>query len=136
MQSLCSFLKFSPKHMFLPRTQFEKETKDPSATKAKPRISPMPAKPLEEIWKGESSDCSTDLEATYVSETDLDITEVETLPYIQGTKCPEPEPRSGAAQEDRGLRNTDEGVLREKQTPEDATEEDDAIRLVREIFFT
>ncbi|XP_013867786.1 modulator of retrovirus infection homolog isoform X2 [Austrofundulus limnaeus] len=116
--------------------QFEKEAKDPSATKAKHCISPVTAKPLEEILEDESSDCSTDLETTYVSETDLDTTEVETLPYTRSLKRPESETGSGAAQDDHGLRNTDEGVVKEKQTAEDATEEDDAVQLVREIFFT
>lgn len=95
----------------------------------------MIAKPLAEILEDESSDCSVALE--YISETDLDVTEVETLPYPTSPQHPEAERRPGASQGCCGPINTDMNIIKEtKRTPEGATEEDDALQLVREIFFT
>ncbi len=96
----------------------------------------------------ESSDCGADQDATYVSETDLDITEVETVPYAKSPRRQGPEGRrSGPHQDHGGPANV--GLEAEKkeehsQVPEAAAaaaaaeeeEEDDALRLVREIFFT
>lgn len=95
----------------------------------------MTAKPLAEISEDESSDRSVELE--YVSESDLNVAEVETVPYATNLQPPEAEERPGAAQGCCGPTNTDLNVIKEtKQTPEAAAEEDDALQLVREIFFT
>lgn len=77
-------------------------------------------------------------ELTYVSESDLDITEVETLPYA-GSPGPQ---QSGGQRSEAGLESSDrtdagqraEGGGARLQAPED-TDKDDALRLVREIFF-
>ncbi|XP_037538770.1 cell cycle regulator of non-homologous end joining [Nematolebias whitei] len=115
--------------------QVEKQAKDTSTPKVKLSVSLMTAKPLAEILEDESSDRSVELE--YVSETDLDVAEVETLPYATNLQHPEAEKRSGAAQGYGGPINTDLNAVKEtKRTPEGATEEDDALQLVREIFFT
>ncbi|XP_038155882.1 cell cycle regulator of non-homologous end joining-like [Cyprinodon tularosa] len=85
----------------------------------------------------ESSDCCEDLETTYVSETDLDITEVETVPYTRNSQHPEPgEERSGSTQ--GGCEPMKDSVPAENESEQQkpAEEEDDAFRLVREIFFT
>ncbi|XP_037834235.1 uncharacterized protein si:ch211-127m7.2 [Kryptolebias marmoratus] len=117
--------------------QVDKQAKDTSKKKAKRCISPMTAKSLAEILENESSDGSADLETTYVSETDLDIAEVETLPYSTGPQRPASEKRSGAAQDDGGLMDADvDNVTETKRPAGDAAEEDEALRLVREIFFT
>ncbi|XP_040893329.1 uncharacterized protein si:ch211-127m7.2 [Toxotes jaculatrix] len=105
-----------------------------------PVSSKITAKPVIEALVEESSDCSDALEMTYVSETDLDITEMETVPYTKSQQQQEPEgQRSGPVQDHSGLLNAElEAEKREKhlQVPADAAEEDDALRLVREIFFT
>ncbi|KAM7396599.1 hypothetical protein PAMP_019632 [Pampus punctatissimus] len=97
------------------------------------------SKPVTEALKEESSDCGDAQESMYVSETDLDITEVQTVPY---TEIPQHQgsqgQRSEPVQEHSSLVNV--GLQAEKrethsQMPEDAVE-DDALRLVREIFFT
>ncbi|XP_035859217.1 uncharacterized protein si:ch211-127m7.2 isoform X1 [Sander lucioperca] len=96
------------------------------------------AKPV--TLEEESSDCGDASEKTYVSETDLDITEVETLPY---TKSPQHQgpggQESGPVQDRGGLVNVGleaEEKEEHSQMPTEAAEEDDAMRLVREIFFT
>lgn len=94
------------------------------------------AEPLEEL----SSDIGDDQEATYVSESDLDITEVETLPYTRSPQNQGPEgQRSGPVQGHGSLMKAEleaEKKHERSQLPADAAEEDDALRLVREIFFT
>lgn len=86
------------------------------------------------------SDCTEDLDMTYVSETDLDITEVETLPYTKMPDHPASEGQgSGPFRHRGGLMSTDveAGKTHEPpQTAADAVEDNDALRLVREIFFT
>lgn len=90
--------------------------------------------------KEESSDCSDAQETAYVSETDLDITESETVPYTGSPQCQGPEgQRSGPVQDHGSLRNVGleaERKVEHSQVPADAGEEDDALQLVREIFFS
>lgn len=75
------------------------------------------------------SDCTEDLDMTYVSETDLDITEVETLLYTSSPQQQTPEgQRSGTVE------NVEAGKTNEP--PQTAAEDSDALRLVREIFFS
>lgn len=96
-------------------------------------------KPVIEASEEESSDCGDDQESTYVSETDLDMTEVQTVPYTEIPQHQRSEGQSsGLAQDHSSLVSA--GLQAEKreahsQKPEDAVE-DDALRLVREIFFT
>ncbi|XP_045893607.1 uncharacterized protein si:ch211-127m7.2 [Micropterus dolomieu] len=97
----------------------------------------MIAKPV--ISEEESSDCGDAQGTTYISETDLDITEVETVPYTKSPQHQRPEgQRSGPVQDHTGFMNNEMADKKEEcsQTPADAAEEDDALRLVREIFFT
>ncbi|XP_070764109.1 uncharacterized protein [Enoplosus armatus] len=104
-----------------------------------PASSKMIAKPV--TLEESSSDCGDAEGTTYVSETDLDITEVETVPFTKSPQSQGPEgQRPGPVQDHGGLMNV--GLEAEKkeehsQMPADAAEEDDdALRLVREIFFT
>uniref|UniRef100_A0A1A7YXW7 Uncharacterized protein n=2 Tax=Iconisemion striatum TaxID=60296 RepID=A0A1A7YXW7_9TELE len=114
--------------------QIEKQAKKTSTTKPKPDASLIKAKPLTEILEESSSDCSADPETTYVSETDLDITEAETLSYQKSPEHPESEgEKPKHAQDDHKLMNME--TEKEKQMAEDAVE-DEALQLVREIFFT
>ncbi|XP_061532886.1 uncharacterized protein si:ch211-127m7.2 isoform X2 [Phycodurus eques] len=62
-------------------------------------------------------------EETYVSETDLDVAEMETVPYTG----------SDQKEEDEGRQQT---TKTEKQHLTENQSGDDAMRLVREIFFT
>ncbi|XP_049929111.1 uncharacterized protein si:ch211-127m7.2 isoform X2 [Epinephelus moara] len=107
-----------------------KMKENPAASKAIPK----PVTVVEE-----SSDFGDDLDMTYVSETDLDITEVETLPYTTSPQTEGPKgQRSGPVQDGRGLVNVGleaEEKRERSQMPTEAAE-DDALRLVQEIFFT
>ncbi|KAM7414428.1 hypothetical protein PAMA_019311 [Pampus argenteus] len=96
-------------------------------------------KPATEALKEESSDCGDAQESMYVSETDLDITEVQTVPY---TEIPQHQgsqgQRSEPVQDHSSLVNAGQQTEKREthlQMPEDAVE-DDALRLVRDIFFT
>lgn len=95
---------------------------------------------MTEILEEESPGCRDDLETTYVSETDLDITEVETLPFAKSPHHAGCEgEKSVQAQNDCGLKNVDvesEQINVQVQRPADAGADDDALQLVREIFFT
>lgn len=92
----------------------------------------------------ESSDCGDAQDMTYVSETDLDITEVETVPYAKSPQRQGPEgQRSGPDRDHGGPMNVGKEAEKKEehsQVPAEAApaaaEEDDALRLVREIFFT
>ncbi|XP_037624475.1 uncharacterized protein si:ch211-127m7.2 [Sebastes umbrosus] len=117
------------------------QVEDKAAVKAReePATSKTTAKlvTLEE----ESSDCGDALESTYVSETDLDITEVETVPYTKSPQHQVPEgQRSGPIRDHGGLVNggleAEEKEEHSQMPAEAAEEDDDALRLVREIFFT
>ncbi|XP_024136547.1 cell cycle regulator of non-homologous end joining isoform X2 [Oryzias melastigma] len=90
----------------------------------KPSVSLTRLKRMTQI--SEEKDSDYDPETTCVSETDLDITEVETLPY---TRRPEA-PRSGT------VRNTDVEAEGKEEKPTDEHQEDEALQLVRDIFFT
>lgn len=87
----------------------------------------------------ESSECSEAQEAAYVSETDLDVSEMETLPY---TKSPTHQAPSGQTSEplqaQAAGRNVGLEAERRTENPQTAAEEEeeDALQLVREIFFT
>ncbi|KAM3610013.1 uncharacterized protein V6R79_023872 [Siganus canaliculatus] len=101
-------------------------------TKETPAISKMVAKPVTEEVSSDSTDAE---DMTYVSESDLDITEMETVPYVKNTHHQEP-----AGQRSRpGLDHVGQEVEEEEkqlEMPTDEAENDDALRLVREIFFT
>ncbi|XP_068459588.1 uncharacterized protein si:ch211-127m7.2 [Clinocottus analis] len=85
----------------------------------------------------ESSDCGDALETTYVSETDTDITEVETLPYTDNLQHPGPEgQRSGPGRDRGGLVSIGLEAEEKEEHSQSPAEEDDALRLVRDIFFT
>lgn len=96
--------------------------------------------PVVEASEEELLDCGSSQEITgNVSETDLNITEVQTVLY---TEIPQHQgcegQRSELVPDHSSLVNA--GLQAEKeetqaQTPEDAVE-DDSLRLVREIFFT
>ncbi|KAG7522907.1 hypothetical protein JOB18_033512 [Solea senegalensis] len=83
----------------------------------------------------ESSDCSAAQESTYVSETDLDITEVETVPFTMNQQQSVPEgQRSGPAQGHTSVELDTENREDHSQRPAQVDEDD--MRLVKEIFFT
>ncbi|XP_022069404.2 cell cycle regulator of non-homologous end joining [Acanthochromis polyacanthus] len=106
--------------------QVEQKAVDTVKKKRKPAISHMTAK--RGHLKEESSDGGDDPDMTYVSETDLDITEVEMVPY---TTSPQ-HPGSTGQRSEPVQDHTDLDAEKRKEQPQ----EDDALRLVREIFFT
>ncbi|KAM4572293.1 uncharacterized protein PAE49_007512 [Odontesthes bonariensis] len=112
--------------------QAEEKAKD-STKNEDPVSSKMTARP-------ENFEECDDLETTCVSETDLDVAEMETLPFTKSPQHPGCEPqRSGAARDGCGPVNIDVKAETRKgqlHMSRGATEEDDALRLVREIFFT
>lgn len=87
----------------------------------------------------ESTDCSEDLDATYVSETDLDIAERETVPYTESQQHAGSKGQRSESDLDRG-QISNPNMEREKEKEQSQTpctpEDDDSLRLVREIFFT
>ncbi|XP_033181927.1 uncharacterized protein si:ch211-127m7.2 [Anabas testudineus] len=97
-------------------------------------------KPVMEVLEEESSDCHDALESTYVSETDLDITEVETLPYSKSPQHQAPEgQRSEPVEDHSGVTDVELEAEKTEERPKmkgDSAEEEDALRLVREIFFS
>uniref|UniRef100_A0A087YJB1 Modulator of retrovirus infection homolog n=1 Tax=Poecilia formosa TaxID=48698 RepID=A0A087YJB1_POEFO len=102
------------------RQKVEGKANPTSRKDVDPATSEIKSKPVTSPLEEESSDCCDDLEMTYVSETDLDIT---------NTQHPEPEgERSASAQ---GHCEPNNNLQADKET-----EEDDALQLVREIFFT
>ncbi|XP_054475794.1 uncharacterized protein si:ch211-127m7.2 [Anoplopoma fimbria] len=113
-----------------------------AATTVKMRENPSTSRKRAKLvtLEEESSDCDDALETTYVSETDVDITEVETVAYTNSPQHQGPKgQRSGPEQGNGGLVNIGLGAEEKEehsQTPVKAAEEDDALRLVREIFFT
>ncbi|XP_032380472.1 cell cycle regulator of non-homologous end joining isoform X2 [Etheostoma spectabile] len=85
----------------------------------------------------ESSDCNDAPEKTYVSETDSDIPEVETVPYTKSPQHQGPGGQRSALVQDRaGLVNVGLEAEEKEEHSQMPAEEDDAMRLVREIFFT
>lgn len=83
--------------------------------------------------EGQSSDHSPAQDTTYVSETDLDITELETLPYASSP--PQQKSvgqRSGAVQDHSDLLD----VEKEGNVQTAKEEDEDSLQLVREIFFS
>ncbi|CAG5958126.1 uncharacterized protein ACNS7B_007200 [Menidia menidia] len=109
----------------------EEKAKHTTVKKEEPGRSKITAEP-ENLEEGD------DLETTYVSETDSDITEMETLPYTERPGCEAGGP--GAARDECGLKDTDVDTERKKGQLHTSggvsTEEDDPLRLVREIFFS
>ncbi|KAM4618784.1 uncharacterized protein ACJ7VT_008086 [Polymixia lowei] len=87
----------------------------------------------------EESSNSDGQERTCVSETDLDIAEMETVPYTSSPQHQQTEGQvSRVARDHRGLVDAGleaEKILEHSQTPA-AANEDDAFQLVRDIFFT
>lgn len=103
-----------------------------------PATSKTTLKPGTETLQEESSDCGDATGTTYVSETDLDITEVETVPYTESPPChrvPEGQ-RSGPVRDHGDLVNVGPEAQEEKKEEHLQTQADDPLRLVREIFFT
>ncbi|AWP08584.1 putative modulator of retrovirus infection -like isoform 2 [Scophthalmus maximus] len=100
-------------------------------TRMKPASSKTEAKSVTE----ESSDCGDAQETTYISETDLDTTEVETVAHAESRPRRAPEGQMSGPVQDPAK---PEPEKREEppQTSADVAEEDDDLRLVREIFFT
>ncbi|XP_047451653.1 uncharacterized protein si:ch211-127m7.2 [Mugil cephalus] len=117
-----------------------KEKTTEEKKREKPATSQETVKPRIETLVEESSDCGgDDMEATYVSETDLDITELETLPYTKNLQDPASEGQRSGAVQDRGrLMNSDAQAEKVKEPAEagEKEDDDDSLRLVREIFFT
>ncbi|CAN9499228.1 unnamed protein product [Ophioblennius macclurei] len=115
--------------------QDEEKPKDTPQKKDEPIILQRAAKL---VTSDETTDCSEDLDETCVSETDLDITEQETLPYAESGHHAGSKGRGSEPDQDRGqLTNLEtEKIKEQSQTSAGAAEDDDAIRLVREIFFT
>lgn len=106
---------------------------DPSV-KMKEISSMATVKPVTEALEEASLDCCDAQETTYVSETDVDMTEVEKVPYTRSPQRQGPGgQRSEPVQDHGGIMNA--GLEPEKKQ-ERAAEDDDALRLVREIFFT
>ena len=127
--------------MLLTPKQVEDEAENTTVKRRENPATPeMIAEPVAEPLEESSSDIGDDQEATYVSESDLDITEVETLPYTTSPQHQGPEgQRSGPVQDHGRLMKAEleaEKKHERSQLPADAAEEDDALRLVREIFFT
>lgn len=85
--------------------------------------------------KGQSSDHSYGHDTTYVSETDMDIAELENLPYTRSP--PEQKPASqssGPVQDPNELLNVE--LEKEKNTQTKAKGDEDGLQLIREIFFS
>ncbi|XP_073328022.1 uncharacterized protein [Pagrus major] len=125
----------------LPGRKVEDEAADTTVKrKENPAASKTTEEPVAEPLEESSSDSGDAQDATCISETDLDITEVETLPYTRSLQHRGPEgQRSGPVQDHGNLMKVEleaEKKQEHSQLPADAAEEDDALRLVREIFFT
>lgn len=85
--------------------------------------------------EGQSSDHSPAQDTTYVSETDLDITELETLQY--NSSPPQQKTvgqRSGPVQDHSDLPDVE--LEKEGNVQTAAEEDEDGLQLVREIFFS
>lgn len=116
--------------------QVESKAKAASKKEAHPETSKLKSKPVTLPLEEESSDCCDDLQMAYISETDLDITEVETVPYTRSPQHPEPEgERSASAQGHCEPNHSNLKAEKESEQLHTAAE-DDALQLVREIFFT
>lgn len=89
------------------------------------------AKPQTEALVEESSE-----DMAYVSETDLDITEVETVPYTSSQRQGTEDQRSEAVQDHSRLMNVRQKTEKDEVHVPEASDEDDALQLVRDIFFT
>lgn len=85
--------------------------------------------------EGQSSDHSQGQDTTYVSETDTDIAELETVPYTSSPPQQKPVSHwSGPVQDHNEVLNVE---LEEKGNAQTmAEEEGDGLQLVREIFFS
>ncbi|XP_068169393.1 uncharacterized protein si:ch211-127m7.2 [Antennarius striatus] len=89
------------------------------------------------LMEEESSDCSGIQEITCVSESDVDITEMGTVPYttspqhegLEGQQC-------GAVQDDNRIMDVGLNAGKKDLPSQMAVEPDDALQLVREIFFS
>lgn len=87
-----------------------------------------------QLIEGQSSDDSHGQDTTYVSETDMDIAELETVPYTSSP--PQQKPVShwaGPVQDRNELLNVEQEEERNAKTM--AKEDEDGLQLVREIFF-
>lgn len=103
------------------------------------RMKEKPSKTTESVEE-EASDGSDAQETTYISETDLDITEVETVANTRSLECQGPGgQRSEPVQGHSGVMDVELEAEKKREhlhMPAGTAEEDDALRLVREIFFT
>lgn len=89
------------------------------------------------LEEGPSLDHSHVEDTTYVSETDLDITELETLPYASSPLQQKPvAQRSRPGQDSDDLLDVELETEGNAQMAADAEEDEDGLQLVREIFFS
>lgn len=89
------------------------------------------------LEEGQSLDHSHVEDTTYVSETDLDITELETLPYASSPLQQKPVvQRSRPGQDSDDLLDVELEKEGKAQMAADAEEDEDGLQLVREIFFS
>lgn len=87
--------------------------------------------------EGQSLDYSHVEDTTYVSETDLDITELETLPYASSDLQQKPVvQRSRPGQDSDDLLDVEKKKEGKAQMAADAEEDEDGLQLVRKIFFS
>lgn len=86
----------------------------------------------------EPSSDSNAQERTYVSETDVGIAEVETIPYIptKSTENQQPEGQSSGGHSGPVVHGQEAGRTEDHSEATSTTAADDALRLVREIFFS
>ncbi|RVE71948.1 hypothetical protein OJAV_G00056820 [Oryzias javanicus] len=113
----------SPTHQ-----QISKKGKNAQEKVNKPSISRTKLKRMTQIPEEKVSDCRDDLETTCVSETDSDTTEV--LPC---TRSPEAQ---RSHHKNCTVRNTDVDAEARKEKTTHEHQEDEALQLVRDIFFT
>lgn len=87
--------------------------------------------------EGQSLDQSHVEDTTYVSETDLDITDLETLPYASSPLQQKPVvQRSGPVQDSNDLQDVELEKEGNAQMAAEAEDEEYGLQLVREIFFS
>ncbi|KAM9377960.1 uncharacterized protein KZ484_010229 [Pholidichthys leucotaenia] len=118
----------------LTHQKVEQQMVDNTKKREKSATSPKAAKSLtlEEF----SLDSPDDMEITCISETDLDITKAETVPYTRSAPGSEGQ-RSRPAQDHDGQTNVEMRPKEKEEQPQesvDAVKEDDALRLFLRSF--
>lgn len=85
--------------------------------------------------EGQSSDHNYGHDKTYVSETDMDIAELETLPYTSSPPQQKPASQSsGPVQDPNELLNVE--LEKDGNAQTKAKGDEDGLQLVQEIFFS